>query len=150
MSSGDYSRGTSGGPPGRQARSLLRRLLSALTLTTLTACGTADTGTMQPRDAARWLYQTCGISFAQDPVVLKGTSVPSTARRGSSASVSGTVVLPSAEIAPALDSLRKNRSLHRRGQSESRYSYESFPGAVPGKECELDTSMHVLFFRYTE
>jgi hypothetical protein len=129
---------------------LLRGSLVVLLLSMLAACRAKDTDTLKPQDAARWLHQTCGIAFAQNPVVLKSTSAALAARRGSSVSVSATVVLPSAEVAPALESLGKNRSLHRRGQSESRYSYESIPEARPEKECEFDTSLHVLFFRYTE
>jgi hypothetical protein len=131
----------------RWARPLHRDLLIILTLSMLAACRAKNTDALKPQDAARWLYQTCGITFAQNPVVLKSTSA---ARRGTSVSVSATVVLPSAEAAPALESLGKNRSLHRRGQSESRYSYESIPEARPEKECELDTSLHVLYFRYAE
>jgi hypothetical protein len=121
-----------------------------MTLSMLAACRAKDTDTLKPQDAARWLYQTCGVAFAQNPVVLKSTSAAAAARQGSSVSVSATVVLPSAEVASALESLGKNRSLHRRGHAESRYSYESVPEARPEKGCELDTSLHVLYFRYTE
>jgi len=126
---------------------LLRGFYIVLTLAMLAGCRARDTDTLDPQEAARWLHQTCAITFTQSPVVLKSSAA---ARRGSAVSVSATVVLPSAEVAPALESLSKNRSLHRRGQSESRHSYESFPEARPEKECELDTSLHVLYFRYTE
>jgi hypothetical protein len=109
----------------------------------LAACGAKDAGTLKPPDAARWLHQTCGITFARDPVILVSASA-------SPVAVSATVSLPSSEEASALESLRNNRSLHSRGQSESRYSYESFPGAGPEKRCELDTSLHVLYFSYSE
>jgi hypothetical protein len=126
------------------------RILAIVTLTAVVACGAKDTGTLKSQDAARWLYQTCGIRFAQDPVILKNTWAGASAMRGRSGSVSATVALPSAEVAAALEALRNNPSLHRRGQSDSRYSYESLPEAAAEKECELDTSLHVLYFRYTE
>lgn len=112
-----------------------------LVLSMLAACHSRDAGTMKPQDAAHWLKETCGITFDRDPVVLPGTSISATA---------ATVVLPETEVASTLEALRNNRSLHRRGQSDTRYSYESYPGASAGKLCELDTSLHVLYFSYTD
>jgi len=63
---------------------------------------------------------------------------------------SAKVVLPSGDVEAALASLRNNRTLHSRGQSDTRYSYESWPDARPVKACELDTSLHVLYFSYME
>ena len=134
----------------RLAPSVARGLLCVLAMSMLVACSAADTGTLTPQDAARWLYQTCAVTFARDPQVLKGAALKPTPRQSWSVFVSGTVVLPDAEVRAALESLRGNRSLHKRGHSETRYSYESFPGVLPEKECELDTSLHVLYFRYTE
>jgi hypothetical protein len=127
-------------------RRAFRGLLLALALAVAVSCGKKTADTLAPRDAARWLHLACGITFAQDPVVLK--SSPPTRQRALVA-VSATVVLPDSEVAGALAALWKNRSLHRRGQSETRYSYQSFPGVIPETECELDTALHVLYFRYT-
>lgn len=104
---------------------------------------------MNPQDAARWLKRACGVTFAQDPAVLPDTSVIP-GRPGAAVIASATVVLPAAEVESTLESLRNNRLLHRRGQSDTRYSYESFPDTRPETACELDTSLHVLYFRYTE
>jgi len=134
----------------RLPQSVVHGSFFALTLSMLAACSAADTGTLTPQDAARWLYQTCGVTFARDPQVLKGAALKPTPRQSWSVFVSGTVALPDAEVRAALESLRRNRSLHKRGNSETRYSYESFPGVLPEKECELDTSLHVLYFRYTQ
>jgi hypothetical protein len=109
-----------------------------LALSILAACHSRH-HTLKPQDAARLMYQSCGVTFAQDPVVVSSTSA-----------TSATVVLPDTEVAAALESLRNNRTLHMRGQSDTRHGYESFPDVRPGKECELDTSLHVLYFRYTE
>ena len=116
-------------------------------LSTLAACSAKYGGTVKSGDAARWLYRTCGISFAQNPVVVTNAAA---AWRRPSGAMSGTVLVPETEMAAALEALRMNRSLHIRGQSESRYSYESYPEATPEQECELDTSLHVLYFRYRE
>ncbi|MEO8308698.1 MAG: hypothetical protein ABI616_11740 [Pseudomonadota bacterium] len=103
---------------------------------------------MKPQDAAHWLQQACGIRLAQDPVVQSGNAV--VPRQGSSVAASATVVLPAKEIASALDSLRNNRSLHSRGQSDTRYSYESYPDVMPVKACEVDTALRVIYFSYLQ
>lgn len=121
-----------------------------LALSMLSACRAKNPETLKPQDAAHWLYQACGISLAQDPVVITSTPAAAAAHQGSSVAITATVALPDSEVASALEALRNNRSLHMRGQSESRHSYESYPEARPGKECELDSSLHVLYFRYTE
>jgi hypothetical protein len=115
----------------------------------LAACHPKGTA-MKPQDAAHWLKQACGVTFSQDPVVLPDTSVIPSGRSGAAVVASATVVLPAAEVESALASLRNNRLLHQRGQSDSRYSYESFPDDRPGTACELDTSLHVLYFTYME
>jgi hypothetical protein len=125
-------------------------LVALLPLALLAACGSRDAGTLKPQDAARWLDLACGVRFAQDPVVLRGALQTSPSTHGPTATVSATVVLPVAEVDAVLQALRNNRSLHRRGQSETRYSYESFPDIRPEKECELDTSLHVLYFKYRQ
>jgi hypothetical protein len=114
----------------------------------LAACSAKSSPALKPQEAARWLRETCGITFTGDPVVLPNTTVVS--RQGAPVMASATVVLPDAEVQAALASLRNNRTLHMRGQSDTRHGYESFPDVRPGKECELDTSLHVLYFRYTE
>jgi hypothetical protein len=106
----------------------------------LVACGSKD-DVMSPPDAARWLQKACGITFAQDPAVLSGTA---------SGPVSATVSIPAAEMEAVLAALRNDASLHSRGQSETRFSYESYPGDGPERACELDTTMRVLYFRYAE
>jgi hypothetical protein len=129
----------------QRARTAWRGLLFALALSVVVSCGKKGEAPLAPREAAQWLHRACGITFAQDPVVLK--SSPPTQRR-TLVSVSATVTLPDTEVAGALEALANNRSLHRRGQSETRYSYQSFPGVIPETECELDTALHVLYFRY--
>jgi hypothetical protein len=109
-----------------------------VTLLVLAACHSRNES-MKPQDAARWLQQACGITFARDPVVLSSTSA-----------TSATVELPAAEVTAALEALRNNRTLHKRGQSDTRYGYESFPESSAAKQCELDTALHVLYFSYTE
>ena len=115
-------------------------------LIVLAACNAKSAPALKPQEAAHWLRETCGITFTRDPVVLPNTTVP----RQGAAVVSATVVLPDEDVQAALESLRNNRALHMRGQSDTRHGYESFPDARPGRECELDTSLHVLYFRYTE
>jgi uncharacterized membrane protein len=101
-------------------------------------------------DVAHWLHEACGITFAQAPVIAPNTAVTLQRRKDSMMVASATVVLPDSEIASVLESLRNDRTLHSRGQSDTRYSYESYPDARPGKACELDTSQHVLYFSYAE
>jgi hypothetical protein len=120
--------------------------LATVALFMLAACHSKGTA-MKPQDAAHWVHEACGITFAQEPVVLSG-SAP--AAHQVSSVISATVVLPATEVAAALESLRNNPTLHSRGQSDTRYSYESYPDAGPAKACELDTSMHVLYFRYVD
>jgi hypothetical protein len=124
--------------------------MSACLLLLLAACGAKTSDTLKPQDAASWLHRACGITFAQDPVVLPSTSGAQEVRKGSSVVVTATVVLPAAEVEAALASLRNNRDLHSRGQSATRYSYESYPDAAVARACELDTALHVLYFRYAE
>jgi len=111
-------------------------------LLVLAACGSREGDLLNPQEAARLLHQACGVSFAADPVVISSTSADS--------EVSATVVLPDSDAESALKALRDNLTLHSRGQSETRYSYESFPEARAQAACELDTSLKVLYFRYTE
>jgi hypothetical protein len=124
--------------------------MSACVLFTLAACGAKTAGTLKPQDAASWLHKACGVAFGQDPVVLPSTSGAQEVHKGSSVVVTATVLLPAAEVEAALASLRNNRDLHSRGQSATRYSYESYPDATVARACELDTSLHVLYFRYAE
>jgi len=131
-------------PIGRHPATIL--FCAALLLAAVPSCGGRTEPALTPRDAAHWLRLACGIGFARDPVVVK--SRPPMRKRGP-VSVTATLVLPDGEVAAALEALRRNRSLHRRGQSETRYSYQSFPGVIPETECELDTALHVLYFRYT-
>jgi hypothetical protein len=112
------------------------------------ACTARNAPPLTPQEAAHWLREACGITFARDPVVLPSTDAG--ARQDTPAVISATVVLPDEDVQSALASLRNNRSLHMRGQSDTRHGYESFPDARPGKECELDTSLHVLYFRYAK
>lgn len=120
---------------------------ATLALCMLAACHSKGAA-LQPQDAAHFLHEACGITFTQDPQVLPDTSaIP---RPGSPVVVSAKVVLPSGDVEAALASLRNNRTLHSRGQSDTRYSYESWPDARPVKTCELDTSLHVLYFSYME
>ena len=135
--------------PDPERRPTLRTSTAALTLSMLAACSAQDAGTLSPQEAARFLHQACGITFAQSPVVLTSTTAAAS-RRTTSVAVSATVVLPVTETEAALETLRNNRSLHSRGQSEYRYSYESFPGSGPETACELDTSLRVLYFLYVE
>ena len=114
----------------------------------LAACTARSAPGLTSQEAAHWLRETCGITFTRDPVVLPNTDAG--ARQDTPAVVSATVVLPDEDVQSALASLRNNRSLHMRGQSDTRHGYESFPDVSPGKECELDTSLHVLYFRYTK
>ena len=130
-------------------RSSLSKWSSILLVSLLAACHPKG-ATMKPQDAASWLKLACGIIFSQDPVVLPDTSVIPSGRPGAAVIASATVVLPAAEVESTLTSLRNNRLLHRRGQSDTRYSYESFPDARPETACELDTSLHVLYFSYSQ
>jgi hypothetical protein len=124
--------------------------MSVCLLLLLAACGAKTSDTLKAQDAANWLRKTCGITFAQDPVVLPSTSGAQEVHKGSAVTVTATVVLPATEVEAALASLRNNRDLHSRGQSATRYSYESYPDATIAKACELDTALHVLYFRYAE
>ena len=125
------------------------RCMSGCLLFVLAACTAKTADTLNPQDAASWLHKTCGVAFAQDPVVVPSTGAEEV-RKGSSVVMTATVVLPASEVEAALSSLRNNRSLHSRGQSATRYSYESYPDATVAKACELDTALHVLYFRYAE
>lgn len=122
--------------------------LAALLLATLAGCGPNDGSDLPPSDAARWMAQACGVRFREPPRVLRSTLSRVRTAGGEPASVVVTVVLPDDEAEAAVRALAHERSLHRRGQSETRYSYESFPEVRPEKECELDTAQHVLYFRY--
>jgi hypothetical protein len=113
----------------------------------LAACHSGSAA-LNPQDAAHLLHEACGITFTHDPEVLPDSSV--VPRRGLPMVASAKVVLPSGDVEAALASLRNNRTLHSRGQSDTRYSYESWPDARPVKACELDTSLHVLYFSYME
>jgi hypothetical protein len=124
----------------------LNAALAALVL--LTGCGPRDGSDLPQADAAHWMDAACGIRFAAAPKVIRSTVVASRAPSGAPASVVLTVVLPDGEADAAVAALARNRTLHRRGQSETRYSYESFPDVRPEKECELDRSQHVLYLRY--
>ena len=54
-----------------------------------------------------------------------------------------------ADARPAVEvALRANRTLHLRGASATRHSYESYDDAATHQECEYDTAAGVLFFRY--
>jgi hypothetical protein len=121
-----------------------------LALAMLAACGKKPAEVMEPLEAADWLHRACGVTFAEDPVVLKTTPASSETRRTSSVAVNATVSLPESEVASALETLRNNPKLHSRGQSATRFSFESFPDAGAHKLCELDTSLKVLYFSYTE
>jgi hypothetical protein len=133
-----------------RARAFVRALGVACALAPLGACGRPGTAALAPQEAAHWLQAACGISYATEPVVLKGSLMRSKSSAGSSLTVIATLSLPEAETAAALTALAGNRTLHRRGQVAARYSYESFPDVRPERECELDTAMHVLYFRYAE
>ncbi len=111
-------------------------------------CGRGDGSDLSPADAGRWLEAACGVRFREAPQVLESTVVRSRSGPATPASAIVTVVLPDAEADEAVRALARNRSLHRRGQSDTRYSYESYPGARPEAECELDRSQRVLYFRY--
>jgi hypothetical protein len=118
-------------------------------LTQLGACSRSAAPGLAPNDAAHWLAAACGIRFQQAPTVLESNVVASKAGPGTPASVTAKLQLPDAEVDAALAALAHERSLHRRGQSATRYSYESFPDVRPEKECELDTALHIIYFRYT-
>jgi hypothetical protein len=120
---------------------------AAAALFMLGACHSKGTA-LRSQDAAHFLHEACGITFTQDPQVLPDASV--VPRPGSPVVASAKVVLPEGDVEAALASLRNNRTLHSRGQSATRYSYESWPDARPVKSCELDTSLHVLYFSYME
>jgi hypothetical protein len=113
----------------------------------LAACSDKYGGTVKPGNAADWLFKACGISFSQPPVIVHNAS---TEWRRPAGWMSGTVAVPDAEMAAAKAALGLNRFLHRRGNSETRYSYESYTDALPERECELDVSLHILYFRYKE
>lgn len=119
-----------------------------LPLALFAGCGRGDGSDLPSTDAAHWMDAACGIRFAAAPKVIRSTVVASRAPDGAPASVILTVVLPGSEADAAVTALAQNRTLHRRGQSETRYSYESFPDVRPEKECELDTAQHVLYLRY--
>jgi hypothetical protein len=119
-------------------------------LVTLAACDRNGAAAMKPPDAAHWLYQACGVRLAHEPVVLESPSEVSATRRPTSAVHSAVVAVPAGEVAQIVASLAANRLLHRRGMSEIRYSYESYEGDGPARECELDTSRRMLYFRYME
>ena len=122
--------------------------IALLGLALLVGCGRRDGSDLPATDAARWMAAACGIRFRDPPQVLRSTLSRARTPGGEPASVVLTVVLPDSEADAAVQALAHERALHRRGQSETRYSYESFPGARPEKECELDKSQHVLYLRY--
>lgn len=124
------------------------RLGAALWLALCAGCGPRDGSDLPPGDAAHWMDVACGVRFQAPPQVLRSAIARPRAANGEPASVILTVVLPDAEADAAVAALAANRTLHRRGQSETRYSYESFPEARPGKACELDRSQHVLYLQY--
>jgi hypothetical protein len=135
---------------GNAPRDARKPGLAVLALTMLAACGAKPADPVEPQEAADWLHRACGVTFAEDPVVLKTTPASSETRRTSSVAVNATVSLPESEVASALEALRNNPTLHSRGQSATRFSFESFPDAGAHKLCELDTSLQVLYFSYTE
>ncbi len=63
---------------------LFEQGMSFLVLFMLGACASKSADTLKPQDAASWLYKACGVTFAQDPVVL-----PSTGRAGGSQGLVG-------------------------------------------------------------
>lgn len=111
-------------------------------------CGSRDGSDLPPAAAARWMDAACGVRFREPPQVLRSTVARVRAANGDPASVTVTVVLPESEADAAVQALARNRSLHRRGQSDTRYSYESFPEVRPAKICELDKVQRVLYFQY--
>ncbi|MCC7462437.1 MAG: hypothetical protein IT480_08250 [Gammaproteobacteria bacterium] len=111
-------------------------------------CGRSDGSGLAPAEAARWMEAACGIRFAELPHVVRSAMVRSRSPSGAAARVTVTVVLPDGETASAIAALARNRSLHRRGQSDTRYSYESFPGARHESACELDTAQRVLYLMH--
>jgi hypothetical protein len=121
--------------------------VAVLALLMLAACSDKYGGTVKSGNAADWMFRACGIKFSQPPVVVKNASLE---LRRPSGSMSGTVTVPDADMAAAIAALGLNRALHRRGMSETRYSYESYADVVPERECELDASLHILYFRYKE
>jgi hypothetical protein len=82
--------------------------------------------------------------------VQSSSSARALARQRSPVAVSATLVLAESMVPAALSALAANRRLHQRGQSESRYSFESYAGDGPEIECELDSARHILYFRYAE
>ena len=131
-----------------QRRRTLLTGLATLVPVLLAACGRGDGSDLPSADAARWMEASCGIRFGEPPQVLRSAVVRARAASAAPVSVTVTVVLPNSEVEGAVAALANNRALHRRGQSETRYSYESFPEARPYRECELDKAQHVLYFRY--
>jgi len=126
-----------------------RWLCAALALPLLAACGPRPAATPTPAEIRQRLEQACGIHLAELPEVRKSSRVRGAPGKGWSDSVSATIVLPAAEAPAAIEALRRNRTLQRRGESDSRYSYESVPGVLPETSCELDTAQHLLYFSDT-
>jgi hypothetical protein len=122
--------------------------IAALLPALLAGCGPRDGSDLPPADAARWMAAACSVRFHEPPRVLRSSVARTRAANGEPTSVIVTVVLPEAEAQAAIAALAHDRSLHRRGQSDTRYSYESYPEARPAKACELDTGQHVLYFQY--
>jgi hypothetical protein len=113
----------------------------------LVGCGASDGNNVRVAEAGDWLFKACGVRMAQAPVLVPNTAG---SRRRAPESASGSVAVPVADLPAVLEALRLNRSLHLRGQSESRYSYESASDVRPEQSCELDVAQHVLYFRYLE
>ena len=134
-------------PCSRRARVGVLRASTLLAAGLVVGCGRSDGSDLPPADAAHWMEATCGIRFREMPRVLRSSVARSTAS-GSPASVVLTVVLPDSEADAAVTALARHRALHRRGQSATRHSYESYPDARPERACELDTSQHVLYLKY--
>jgi hypothetical protein len=113
----------------------------------LGACSAPDGNNVRSAEAGDWLYKACGVRLLQAPVLVANDAG---ARRRAPESASGSVAVPEADMLAVLDALRLNRTLHLRGQSETRFTYESADDVLPEKSCEIDKSQHVLYFRYRE
>jgi hypothetical protein len=121
--------------------------LVTLSVCILCGCGAPAGNNVRVAEAGNWLYKACGVHLSQAPALVASNAGT---RRRVPESASGSVAVPEADLPATLEALRLNRSLHLRGQSETRYTYESADDALPEKSCELDTVQHVLYFRIRE
>lgn len=122
-------------------------LLLAVLACGASACGVPAGNHVKPAETQDWLFRTCGVRLAQPPTLVANDAG---ARRRATENASGSVAVPEAELPAVLESLRLNPQLHLRGQSETRYSYESTGDGRPQRSCELDRALRVLYFSYRE